>query len=247
MPLGKALIRKLNSLLENFGRKIKGEIHVHEIAEVQSYDSDNEEVTVQPVANKKFNDGEYVQFPPVSQVPVAHYQSGEYAILMPVKPGDFVTLHVVSRSTDEWADRGAVGYDPQMYRRVNMHDSIAFLGARPRPESHSEAHEENLRITNEDGSQQIEMEPGGNITIKAESADVVCETPNSVRFGDENSSVPLALAPDVKAELSALWTAIRAHTHPVQQPLHVAGVSSTSPSPYPGVAGNVDATHAKDE
>lgn len=108
---------------------------VHELVNVSlpgvvlSYDSATQTATVRPVIQEAFEEDDtifHTDFPPITNVPVAHWRAGAFSIHAPLKAGDFVTLLVQDRSIDEFMATGGDDVIPASTRRYDWSDAVAL-------------------------------------------------------------------------------------------------------------------------
>lgn len=146
---------------------------------------------VQPLIKRKFSDGEVLEQPRISNVPIANYRAGNAFITLPVKVGDTVELRFSQRSLDIWLSKGG-NVDPLDARKFHITDCVAYPGMYPFDKPPTGASPDNIVIKNEDST----------LVIKPDQIDL---------YGSGDA---VALASKVMDRLDKIKTAFDGHTHP---------------------------------
>lgn len=156
-----------------------------------SYDSAKQTATVQIAVrhleqNVESGVMQSVLPPPIPNVPVAWLSTAAGSITVPVAAGDWCTLLVYERSTDEWRSTGAQDNSPRDDRRFDLTDCVAFPGARPftapLPSS--------------------ALDPAAMVIAA-----------NAIKMGSSTATDWMALAVGTLARLNALESTFNSHTH----------------------------------
>ena len=109
------------------------DLHVAMPGRVESYDSTNQSVSVQPLIRRGYTgeDGERAveSLPVITGVPVVFPGTGGVSITWPVAAGDTVLLVFSESSIDKWLSRGGE-VDPLDDRKHTLSDAIAIPGLR---------------------------------------------------------------------------------------------------------------------
>lgn len=121
----------LQELLEAAIGDALGSVHVGGVGTITSYDHSTQTATVQPVVRSRFVDPdtgepEYIQPPPIPNVPVQFPEGGGSSIVWPLNQGDTVYLCQADKSHDEWQATGSDDETPQDTRRFDLTDAFAF-------------------------------------------------------------------------------------------------------------------------
>ena len=99
--------------------------------EIVSYDASTQKANVQPLLKRRFRDGDIVELPQITGVPVAMPRAGKAFLSLPLKKGDVVMLVFSQRSLDTWKNSGGCvdpGTEP---RKFNLSDAYAIPGGYP--------------------------------------------------------------------------------------------------------------------
>lgn len=160
-------------------------IHVSLPAQVVSYDSSNQSVSVQPTIKREYYD-EYrtrkiEQLPIINDVPVVFPGAGGFRVTFPVTAGDTVLLVFSESSLDKWLDQGGI-VDPNVDYHFHLADAIAIPGLRPFSDALTDAPTDRMSVGYDGGT-----------TIEIDNAS------DEVRIGSNSASALLALKADVDA------------------------------------------------
>ena len=105
----------------------KYRIRTHVIAQVETYDTDKNTVTVQPVTKAvRFTDPENittVELPQISEVPVIQVGSGKLWCTVAPAVDTYGLLHISDRIIDDWLSAGGI-VDPTGIRCHDLSDAI---------------------------------------------------------------------------------------------------------------------------
>lgn len=118
-PLADILDMAFDELMSNVHTMLPGV--------VESYDPDKREASVKPVLKKMFANGQEVEMPVITNVPVMLMGTQDALFNFPLKKGAGVMLVFSERSTEEWLLTGnaEVAADP---RRFSLSDAVAIPG-----------------------------------------------------------------------------------------------------------------------
>lgn len=200
-------------------------------ARVESYDASGPEVDVTPVVGRLWRDRDegYTEasaLPKLTGVPVQFPAGGGCGVTFPIAEGDYVLLLVSTFALSRWYKDGAE-IEQTDHLTHQLEQSIALPGLFHKGSKFTDLADANNVKIGEDGAEnQIVIEPGGEIKIGA------------------TASSYAAKADLVQSEISALWTALNAHTH---TGVTTGGGSSGPPAGagIPGSAGSVAADRVK--
>lgn len=113
-------------------RHIKSNMYIHIPAKVTNVDDLNSMsvVDVLPCISDPYQDGTFVELPPINDVPVMFQSAGGGILSFPVQVGDTVLLLFSDRGLDEWkASTGSEDvYHPRTRRNSSLADAIALPG-----------------------------------------------------------------------------------------------------------------------
>lgn len=103
------------------------DIYVSMIAEVTGVGKLNEcRIDVQPVVNKKYIDGEILEYPEILSVPVQFPCSSTSALTFPINQGDNVLLVFSQKGLDVFKSGATSAHDPIDMRSFDKRDAIAI-------------------------------------------------------------------------------------------------------------------------
>lgn len=100
---------------------------------VKKYDSTTHLASVQPTVQRRgIGGGETIDLPVIPQVPVCHPRTAAASVVLPVKPGDLVTLLFSDRALDRWKyGSGSSPVPPDADRAHDLTDCWAIIGGYP--------------------------------------------------------------------------------------------------------------------
>lgn len=117
------------STIENIAKQKVGEIHTALPGEIISFDATTCIATVKPTLLYFTTDGERLEYPLITGVPIFMPRAGNAQITYPVKSGDKCLIVFSERSIDEWMGKGSAdNHDP---RQFDLTDGFAFVGMCP--------------------------------------------------------------------------------------------------------------------
>jgi hypothetical protein len=103
---------------------------------IESFDAEAETVTVQPAIKEMIYNSQGVQtgvaLPVLPDVPIIMPRAGDYALLLPVRPGDECLVVFADMCIDAWWQSGGVQEQVEL-RRHDLSDAFAILGAWSQP------------------------------------------------------------------------------------------------------------------
>jgi len=118
----------LNRLLREYFEYNMTNVHTAFPGSVDKYDPDKRRADIQPFLKRKLPDGQFMNFPIITDVPVLFFGTKNCSIHAPLEKGDEVLVVVCERSTDQWRDEGGTGIEDDDPRRFNLMDSFAIPG-----------------------------------------------------------------------------------------------------------------------
>ncbi len=108
------------------------DIYVTMVAEVTNVSKLNEcRIDVQPVVNKKYIDGEILEYPEILSVPVQFPSSSTSALTFPINQGDNVLLVFSQKGLDVFKSGATSAHDPIDMRSFDKRDAIAIPCVNP--------------------------------------------------------------------------------------------------------------------
>lgn len=124
------------------------------------------QVTIQAGIQDENGNVQYVNIPPLINVPICFPSGGGFTITMPIASGDEVLVLFASRCIDAWWQSGGV-QKPAEQRMHDLSDGFAIPGPKSVPKAISGVSSSNLQIRNNAGTSYIEITPTGKINIVA--------------------------------------------------------------------------------
>lgn len=163
---------------------------------VISVNYDEMTVEVQPTIQGVIQnpDGSYtnVNLPPLPDVPIVFPSAGGFSLTLPIAAGDEVLVIFASRCIDSWWQNSGIGA-PIEQRMHDLSDGFAIPGPRSVPKVIGNISQNNAQLRNDAGDCFIEIDPDGNIKLKA-PVSITLEAPNVNVVGTLNVSVNAIIA-----------------------------------------------------
>ncbi|HBC94307.1 MAG TPA: hypothetical protein DCZ10_15770 [Pelotomaculum sp.] len=154
--------------------KIKNDIRVAIPGIVQSFNSAEQTVTVQPVLRERVReqngDLSFVNLPLFLDVPIIFPRAGGFVLTMPVQPGDECLVIFGDMCIDAWWSNGGVQNQIEK-RRHDLSDGFAILGVWSQPRRVSGYSSSSAQLRTEDGATRIDLRPG-EIDLVADSVKI---------------------------------------------------------------------------
>ena len=173
------------------------DVHTAIVARVESYNSEEQTVDVQPQLKRMLEgkDGEQVfeELPIIADVPVLFPRAGGFFISFPIKEGDFVQLFFNESPISDWWNQEETNIETA---RHSLGGAVAIPGVYPKEESLQDISTENMVLGKENGA-QIHL-------LK-----------NEIKLGGKDSKEALAFAKPVLSALKAIIKEIGSHKHMV--------------------------------
>lgn len=102
-----------------------------QIGKIESYNKDEQTVSVQLQIKRRVSETETVRFPLLVDCPVFVLQGGGAYIDMPIATGDFCIVLFNDQDIDNWWDGGLLT-DANTERRHDLSDGMALVGINPK-------------------------------------------------------------------------------------------------------------------
>ena len=174
------------------------EVHTMLPAIVQSIDTVEQTVDVQPTIKRKIN-GEIVDLPLLTGVPIRYPKTTDFSITWPIKTDDHVMIIFAERSIDNWLINGDL-QNPGDIRKHNLSDGFAIPMMYPQTDLITSFDATNLQIRTTSGA-GITLTPAGIIELNGNADFVTAFTDMQTAFNT------------LKTDLNNLITAYNSHIH----------------------------------
>lgn len=137
---------------------------------ITSFNPANQTVSAQPTVKGNIN-GQDVNMPLLTDVPVQFFNGGGYSITIPFDIGDECLVVFASRCIDGWWQSG--GVQPAIEHRMHdLSDGFAVIGFRSVPRALTNYSTTKLQIRSDDNNTFVEVNKAGAITLKAASVSI---------------------------------------------------------------------------
>lgn len=104
------------------------DLHVSLPAKIETYDGNK--ASVQPLLKRTFANGNVLNLPIITNVPILWQRAGKAMLVLPIKKGDTGTLLFSERSLDLWLVQGS-DVDPADPRKFDLSDAQFIPGIYP--------------------------------------------------------------------------------------------------------------------
>lgn len=148
------------------------EIHTAMPGRIVSYDSSKQTATVQPEFKRKFINGELVDIPPITGVPVVMPRAGKSFISLPLNAGDSVLIVFSERSLEKWKKNGGTVDPSGENRKHDYSDAYAIPGGYPTSKA-AKMDSKNLLIVNDKA--KITLDGGGKFKLEKDGGDEIID------------------------------------------------------------------------
>lgn len=147
-------------MFDNFGANLR----VAMPGIIIAFDSTEQTVTVQPALRERIagRDGifQWVQLPPLLDVPICLPRGGGLAITVPIQPGDECLVVFNDMCIDAWFSNGDIQNQIEK-RRHDLSDAVCIPGIWSQPNRLSNYSTSSMQLRTEDGSQMIDISSSG--------------------------------------------------------------------------------------
>ena len=126
-------------------------VHTCLPGKIEKYDYETQKADVKPLLKRKFEDGDIIELPVLTDVPVIMPRSSKASIMFPIKKGDLVLLLFSERAIGDWLINGGL-VDPISSRRFDLSDAIAIPGLYPFTEKSPAQNADDLQIKNDEST-----------------------------------------------------------------------------------------------
>lgn len=201
--LGPSPSEAIDRILADF----RSELHNCFPARVVRYNAAKQTVDVKPcitrpIPGEEWEEDIHDEIPELPNVPIQWYRAGGFVITLPLKAGDYVTVHCADQSTLVWREKGGVGALPGINDEFGLNGCWAEPGNYPDNREHtlSNVSTEDFEIRHDQAGVVISIKPDGSVRIKS----------GDVTIGNGPAPQAVALADLVKSEINK---AVTGHTH----------------------------------
>jgi hypothetical protein len=172
------------------------DIHTALIGKIETYDAARQLADIKPVAKCALRDSDGAlkqeDLPLLVDVPILFPRAGGFFISLPIQAGDFVQVIFNEGSIDEFLTESSSTISSA--GRFTLQGAVALPGLYPEAKALVDAHETNLVLGRERGT-QIHVDD------------------KKIYLGSDKASEALALASKVKEELDRIKSVFNNHTH----------------------------------
>ncbi len=194
----------LDDVMEALRDNIFTNMNCIQIGKIESYNKDEQTVSVQLQIKRRVSETETIRFPLLVDCPVFVLQGGGAYIDMPIATGDFCIVLFNDQDIDNWWDGGLLT-DANTERRHDLSDGMALVGINPKG-----------TVLDLDGTA---LGINGSNIVFNKGTDFM------VRYNELKTAFDT-----LKQDFNTLVTLYNAHVHPAGTPNTGAPVTTGSPS-----------------
>lgn len=140
------------------------DVHTMLPGQIVNFDPVEQLADIQPQLKRNI-DGELVNLPVLSQVPVRFLKSGDFTITFPLKAGDEVALYFIERSIDNWLEDGGI-QSPNDFRKFDLSDAYAVPVLYSQQQKITNFDPDNMVIKSTNGKSKITLKTDGTISME---------------------------------------------------------------------------------
>lgn len=168
------------------------DVHVSIPSSIVSYDG--KRASVQPLLQRRYQDGEIVTMPVISNVPVIWPSTKNSSVTLPLAKGDTGALLFSERSLDKWLVAGGI-VNPEDTRKFHLSDAQFFPGLKPFSEN-SDYDPDRIVIRNQNGKIVV---GNGKVALGNSSGDELLDLVDQglEQLEDTNAGIQLLTVPTV--------------------------------------------------
>lgn len=174
-------------LYRTMGDNFKNTLRVAMPGIIQSFNSKEQTVTVQPVIREHvLNEDmsrEWKNIPLLLDVPIVIPRAGGYSMTLPVKEGDECLVVFLDSCMDAWFSLGGIQNQIRK-RRHDLSDAVAILGVYSQPNVIPNYSIDSAQLRNEDGTSYLELKDN-EINIVSGSVNI-----NGINFNTHTHTCP---------------------------------------------------------
>jgi len=182
------------------------EVHTILPGQIISFDPVEQLADIQPQLKRNV-DGELINLPVLSKMPIRFMKSGDFTITFPLKENDEVAVYVIERSIDNWLEDGGL-QSPNDYRRFDLSDAYAVPVLYSQAQKIENFDPDNMVIKSTNGNSKIILKTDGTILMETTgnteitSAETVIN--NNLTVNGDIDATGKITAPTVEGDTSLL-------------------------------------------
>jgi len=154
------------------------EVHTIMPGQIISFDPVEQIADIQPQLKRNV-DGELINLPVLSGVPVRFLKSGDFTITFPLKENDEVSVYVIERSIDNWFEDGGL-QSPNDYRKFNLSDAYAVPVLYSQAQKINDFDPDNMVIKSTNGNAKITLKTDGTIEMETSGETIITSSKTTI-------------------------------------------------------------------
>jgi len=187
------------------------DVHTMLPGQIVNFDPAEQLADIQPQLKRNI-DGELVNLPVLSQVPIRFLKSGDFTITFPLKAGDEVALYFIERSIDNWLEDGGI-QSPNDFRKFDLSDAYAVPVLYSQQQKITNFDPDNMVIKSTNGKSKITLKIDGTISMET-TANTEITSAKTIINNDLNVTGTIT-APTIEAStsLKISGSELKGHVH----------------------------------
>ena len=201
---------QFSDILRQAFTSLMADVHTAMPGKIVSYEAAKKKAKVQPLINTLFDNGESLQMPVITDVPVIMPGTTDAVVSLPIKAGDGCLLVFSEKSLENWASSQLETVDPGDPRTYALTDAFCIPG---------------LFTLNKPGK----VGTGNDLEILYKDSKVVLKDNGDVEINGNSKS--FVTHTELNTAISTLMTQLNSHTHLVASLGAPTGPASASTPP----------------
>lgn len=156
--------QQLSDLIKMSFDSFMGNVHTIMPGKIESFDALQNKASIQPQVKKKFENGEVLSLPVITDVPVVFPTAAKGGMIFPLAAGDGCLVLFSERSMEEYIAGTGAQVAPSDPRKFALTDGICIPGLFPFS-SPGTAGDGSSLVLEWEGNVKIDSKAGGNILL----------------------------------------------------------------------------------
>jgi len=187
------------------------DVHTMLPGQIVNFDPVEQLADIQPQLKRNI-DGELVNLPVLSQVPIRFLKSGDFTITLPLKEGDEVALYFIERSIDNWLEDGGI-QSPNDFRKFDLSDAYAVPILYSQKQKITDFDPDNMVIKSTNGNSKITIKTDGTISMETTANTEITSAKTIINNDLEVTGTITAPTIEAATSLTISGSELKAHVH----------------------------------
>lgn len=201
----------LESVLSTAINTYLKDVHTMLPGQIINFDPVEQLADIQPQLKRNI-DGELINLPVLSKVPVRFLKSGDFTITFPLKEGDEVALYFIERSIDNWLEDGGI-QSPNDTRKFDLSDAYAVPGLYSQAQKITDFDPDNMVIKSTNGNSKITMKTDGTILMETSGETIISSSKTTINNDLDVTGKITSPTIEASSSLKVDGSEVKAHLH----------------------------------